>query len=1394
MDRYLKPGQVFTLADAGGTFEVREMIGRGASCVVYRTYFYDSNGIRTEHLLKEYNPKGVELSRDEAGMLHPGSPEAAERFQNGLAQFRDGFALQLRIRQEYPELTNSTSNIERIYTGNGTEYVSMPWFQGESYSKVRENDFCQLLRHIKAITKIVGYYHANGFLHLDIKPENIFLLPETAESVMLFDFDSVIRKADLSKSAGLSCTKTWAAPEQILPGHRAGICEATDLYAIGRILFYQLMGRHPVREECRSFSRYQYDSGSDLLKNVNPQVFPLLSEVLSHTICSDVSMRYQSAETLIERLDHLLPLADPKAPYLIGNLPAVLPSFVGRRREIAEIHQHLQKTGKLFLSGIGGIGKSELAKQYAHQFREAYDMVVFARCTDTLERLFADDRNLPIAHVSLYEEETLPQYSQRKKNFLRSLCTERTLLIVDNMNNVEDPLLAELLTMDCRVLITTRMDASAFGLPQMNVGALAVSGEIETMFQNACRRDLTEEEWPAVRELIRLVDCHTMAVELLAKQLRAAGVEPAELLERLKVHGISGSGNEKVCAGKDGDFSRQHAFAHISTLFDVAALSSQQQEILADLSLLPYTGIAKGRMREWCAWQDYETLNQLVEAGWVRDDPAGIISLHPLVAEVSMEYLRGAPQVCDTLLTNIRNYLESHWITLPPEQKQADAALIRDIGHNICRCGLPGQKVAFLLKRIALDLSGYGDPEDCIAFCRYALGCFENLYGTDSAQAAQGWNTLGKFYLDKGDYTATESCLMKALEIRKNLPERKPLDLAQSLANLGAVYLAQKRLPEAETYLKRGLKSYQKEIQTDHRGIAGVLENLGQLHLNIGNLSAAESYYLKSLHMYERLSGENHPDVARAIRGLAKVYLKNRDWERAKKAYERTDSIFQAVYGENHASVVSSQLGLGTVFECMMNLDQAETCYQKAIGILRNLYGENHPKTILTQNKLGAICESRGDYAQAEAIYLRVLKECRAIYGELSSHTADTLLDLGRLRQKRGDPAGAEDYLNQCRRIFETLYAGLRHGHPDLARIYQNLGDLKKERGDFAAAAEYFKKALEIRQRLYGEAHPITAGTLEKLGTLLYAQGDVCAARKKWEKVLEIRRSQCGEDHPDMARILQKIGRMHYENGELDAADECFRKVHRIYSKLDTGPSGRLAGILMDLGHVQRWRGEYDAALSYYRQAYEMCFSLYGADSRFAASALNCLAIGQMKKGDLPAAKETFRQVLTIYEKIYGKDAQDLHIAAVLHNLGLLYEAQKDYAQAKSCHKRALDIRQALLGDDHQDTASSWGHYGLACGRLGDFTCGVACCKKELSILRGLMGKDHIRTASALYRMGCLYADWEKYRQAEDAILKSLHIWQEKLGDAHPDTIRAKEKLENVHTLRILQDLEDQGY
>lgn len=242
MGRYLEKGAFFPDTNNVGEYQITELIGRGSSCAVYLADFTDYEGNVTEHILKEYNPTSFHTVRSSDGRLVVREDEC-EEFENGLLRFREGYKRQLAIRR-MSELKNSTINVQKIFEANGTNYIDMTVFNGIVYSRLEEESLYQLLRRMKALTQVIGSYHRAGFLHLDVKPDNIFAIPETCELVMLFDFDSVVEKEKVGSIGGLSYTKDWAAPEQSAPALRRQICEATDLYAVGEILFFKIFGRH----------------------------------------------------------------------------------------------------------------------------------------------------------------------------------------------------------------------------------------------------------------------------------------------------------------------------------------------------------------------------------------------------------------------------------------------------------------------------------------------------------------------------------------------------------------------------------------------------------------------------------------------------------------------------------------------------------------------------------------------------------------------------------------------------------------------------------------------------------------------------------------------------------------------------------------------------------------------------------------------------------------------------------------------------------------------------------------------------------------------------------------------------------------------------------------------
>lgn len=625
-------------------FHIKSHIGSGASCVVYLADCDDN----TEHLLKEYYPRYLCLDRDSNGnLIIPDHKK--ENFETGRVRFREGCERQKEVRRN-KRLTNFTSNVQNYFFGYNTEYIDMTVQAGRTYDQVGDESLHTLLRRMKVLAQVIGEYHAQGLLHLDIKPENIYVRPEneTVEDVLLFDFDSVIEESRKMEYSALSYTKTWAAPEQLLSYKRSSICKATDLFSIGEIIFTKIYGRHSTSAERRSFAKYNFDHEASIFKNVNPKVYPLLKELLSHTICNVVERRYQTTDELISMLDEIIPLADPKAPYLITTLPTPKEFFIGRDAEIKDIHTRLQQSSVLFLHGIGGIGKSELAKQYAKKYQSEYDTIIFAPYVTDIVSLIANDSCIQINNFCRTQDQNIREYYAKKIEIIKNVIENhgnQVLLIVDNLDTLEDPNLNDILSLGCRVLVTSRVDFS-HDYAQMELNTLS---DPFAIFNEYYKKPLSDTESDEVNEIINIVGGHTMTVELIAKQMMASRIIPEQMLAKLKLGGISDSGNEKVNSAKDGNFTMQSTFDHIQSLFDLSDLDNDSMYVLSNLSLIPNMGISAELFCKLCKIDNFDVINRLTKLGWIRRDMDDTISLHSIVADIAYNTIENKKQIMNLI-------------------------------------------------------------------------------------------------------------------------------------------------------------------------------------------------------------------------------------------------------------------------------------------------------------------------------------------------------------------------------------------------------------------------------------------------------------------------------------------------------------------------------------------------------------------------------------------------------------------------------------------------------------------------------------------------------------------------------------------------------------------------
>ena len=943
MRRYLENEKHISFKDINGFFEIKEIVGRGASCVVYRADFYNEFGRVSEHLLKEYNPKDIGFFRDDEECLCLNNESELERYKQGLDNFIEGYKKQELLRRS-AELKNYTANVQNLYEGYGTIYIDMNVTEGTSYAVVEEKTLHNLAKRMKVLAQVVGGYHRNGYLHLDLKPNNIYVRPEneTCEDVLLFDFDSLIKKEDVGRGARISYTDDWAPLELTSSSRRGLICEATDIFSLGEIFFEKLMRRHSVIRERRSFSKYEYDFESDILKNVNPKVTVLLDELFRKTLCNTVSERYQSVDDFVKVLDEIIRVSNVNEPYLKSSCPEPQEFFVGRDNELNDIHNLLMRSKVLFLSGMGGIGKSELAKNYAKVYKGQYDAIIFVPYISNLLSALASDEVFPIYNIFKYPEEKVDDYCRRKFRKIKELCDESTLIIVDNFDSAEDEMLEELLKLNCKILFTTRMDFSEYNRVQKVIDSIEDKNVQMDIFKKYYTKELSDEEMVCVEELIETVVGHTMTIELLAKQMMAGRVKPNKMLERLKETGISESGKEKVAVSKDDEFRRGSAYEHISALFDLAGLSEECLYIMKNLTFIPYTGIYTELFCDLSELENYNDINGLIYMGWIKfDKNEDVISVHPLICEIIKSYIISYDEIGKSFLSNAKKLVTKK---LEIKSKEKYIAIIRNILEVIVNKKIEsieaGRFIRIVLKDAIFDsIIGSKCRYD---YLNYALNVYMKKYGEENESVVM-------MYIDISAAMVAEGMYSEAKEIIN-----KVINSINAIAGT-----EEKAFQEYESY--RATK-----------------RTLARIYYHHNMFDKAEEILIKDKAYYS---------LSKPLAGLpgmcllAQCYERKEEYLNAIKIYEEGLADIAERTGFGAKSIEASMYyGLA---KCYVSLDKVtESSYyiNKAMGIWKELYVEGDVHTALAKEILARICMFEEDYFTAEKYLLEVC-EITKMYG-----------------------------------------------------------------------------------------------------------------------------------------------------------------------------------------------------------------------------------------------------------------------------------------------------------------------------------------------------------------------------------------------------------------------------
>ena len=657
-------------------YEIKEVKGFGASCVVYLAE--DCTNCR-KVLIKELYPINLGIFRDNNNALViPASSQS--NFAECKEKLKRAVDLQISFHNA-EDSGNFTSDVEEIIEHNNTLYVVMGRVFGESYDKHVPEDLTAVLKIGRSVAKAIAMYHNKGYLHLDIKAENVFKIKETDELIKLFDFDSVHTKEEIQNGeCNISFTPSSASPEVLLCKNRTlkNIDETADLFSIGALMFKKIMGRDVEVEDCRYLKKWDYGK-TDLMKTVSPQTESALTEIFRHTLARKQKNRYQTAEELMAALEQAIELSETRIFLANHNITTTTSKdyYISRPEKVKEIREKLENYHIAYLYGIGGIGKSETAREYAETYRNQYDVIHLTHYSVDLKHTITMLNFINLDDRELKFEEKYQLRMNHLKN--REMYDNKTLLIIDNYNVSPDSdeyeknvvVLRELKELDIHILFTTRTIPND-GNRRVDIEELS-DNDLHALFFAVNPKDRNSVARIAqVSELIQTAYRHTLTVDLVAHQTvqieRFGKKTLADYIAVLKNSGLNNEVKLSVYNNKDDNEKNAIIFDHIKALFDFSELSDKERYVMVNACLLPVSGMETAQFCEFIdsehyddspssEWGEDNTITNLVNGGWMKrvGEYEERIALHPTVSSVGIqEHLADmANGICDKYILSL---------------------------------------------------------------------------------------------------------------------------------------------------------------------------------------------------------------------------------------------------------------------------------------------------------------------------------------------------------------------------------------------------------------------------------------------------------------------------------------------------------------------------------------------------------------------------------------------------------------------------------------------------------------------------------------------------------------------------------------------------------------------
>lgn len=618
-----------------------------------------------------------------------------------------------------------------------------------------------------------------------------------------------------------------------------------------------------------------------------------------------------------------------------------VPSFTGREDALADLRNALfNQTGVAAVTqpavayGMGGIGKSALAKEYAWRERDAYSILWWLNAekedgiVDGLIRLGA--HFIP----DLDKEQDRTKAAKAALANVFATLDKPALLVFDNLE--DQSLLRKWKPLEhCHVLVTSRIHGWGGDTAKVEITKWPADDARDYLLKQSGRDDLKSED---AAKIAKALDYLPLALAYTAAFLRDSPATTADrYLERIEQH------MDRAPTGAEYP----------------KAVFATFQEALAQAEVRAPGAAAILCLAGFCAPDDipFELFEQKADA--YPDDLAPVFENGTkgasLRAAVSDPDIREQALSALASLSLIALKLETRSFSV----HRLVQAACRDICGADCESWIA---TAVGIANEAFPAVEFGIWPLCARLTPHVEAVA--VHASDTVESlGRLLNQAGYYLNQRAEYLRAEPLYRRALTIaEKSYGPDHPI-AAIHLNNLALLLRYTNRLTEAEPLFRSALAMGEKTLGPEHPQVAIRLNNLAGLLLVTDRQSEAEPLFRRALAIGEKTLGPDHPTVAIRLNNLAELLRATGRIAEAEPLHRRALAIDEKAHGSDHPALGNSLNNLAVWLGETGRLAEAIPMMERAVSIRRATLGDDHPDTQLS---MGSLDRMRRDLEESD--------------------------------------------------------------------------------------------------------------------------------------------------------------------------------------------------------------------------------------------------------------------------------------------------------------------------------------------------------------------------------------------------------------------------------------------